>query len=128
MMTTTTNAPIVATPEMLPARICSEPGCKAKLGPTNSSGKCQEHRSHTKSNGNGAVAAANGNGHAVAGRANGLDRHPAGGNGAHNGAQQLAAERVKVLLADKDLCRMILDLIPLEDKIKFTAAWLSGRN
>jgi hypothetical protein len=125
-MTTTTTAKAETLPA--PLRSCSEPGCKAKLASNNTSGKCQEHRSHSKSNGNGAVAAANGNGHAVAD--NGLDRKPAGGNGAiTHGAvsQQLAEERAKILCADADLVRLILDRIPLEDKMKFTAAWLSGR-
>jgi hypothetical protein len=127
-MTTTTTAKAETPPA--PLRSCSEPGCRATLAPNNQSGKCQKHRIHSKSNGNGAVAAANGNGHAVAGKTNGLDCHPAGGNGAmpHGAAQHLAEERAKILCADADLVRLILDQIPMEDKMKFTASWLSGRN
>ena len=122
---TTPTAPTATLPAL---RSCSHPGCKATLAPNNQSGKCREHRSHSKSNGNGAVAAKT-NGHAVAAKANGFDRHPAGGNGAHNGAQQrVVAERVKIVCADKDLVRLILDAIPAEDKAVMVAAWLSGGN
>ena len=130
-MTTTTTTAKAETTLPAPLQSCSQPGCKAKLASNNTSGKCQEHRSHSKSNGNGAVAAANGNGHAVAEKTNGLDRKPAGANGAipHSTvSQQLTEERAKILCADKDLVRLILDRIPLEDKMKFTAAWLSGQN
>jgi hypothetical protein len=128
---TTANAstiPAARAPE-LPARSCSEPGCKAKLAPNNQSGKCREHRSHSKSNGAGAGATAKpaaGNGHAVTSKTNGLDRHPGAHNG--NGRQpQIVTERVKMLCADNDLCLRILDAIPVEDKAVMVAAWISGR-
>jgi hypothetical protein len=111
------------------AFICAHPGCKKRLGANNTSGKCQEHRSHTKSRGTSAEKT---NGHAAAGKTNGVDRHLlATGNGAHNGngAQpQLVAERAKRLLADADLARLIWEKIPDDDKAALCAAWLSGQN
>ena len=124
MMTTTTNAPVAAAIETLPApRICAHRGCKKALGANNHSGFCHQHHPHTKAKANG-TDAAKANGHAVAEKANGFDRHPAGDNG--NGAQPLVVDRLKMLCADKDLCRLILDAIPAEDKAVMVAAWLRG--
>ena len=126
-MTTTTT---LAKSETRPApRTCAHPECKKELGERNASGYCASHVQLHKSNGNGAAAQTNG--HAVAEKANGLDRQPAGGNGAipHGGvSQQFAAERAKIACADKGLLRLILEAIPLEDKVKFATAWLSGQN
>jgi hypothetical protein len=113
-------------------RTCTHPDCENILRPGNISGKCQQHRSHTKSNGNSAGAKKT-NGHAVAGKTNGVDRHLllVGGDRPHNGnggKPQLAAERAKTLLADPDLARLIWAAIPEDDKTAFCAAWLSGQN
>jgi hypothetical protein len=109
-------------------RTCSTPGCERILRPGNITGKCQLHRSHTKSNGNSAGAKKT-NGHAAAGKTNGLDLHLTTRTHIATAArQQLAAERAKRLLADPDLARLIWEKIPDDDKTAFCEAWLSGQN
>jgi hypothetical protein len=114
---------------------CAHPGCKKILGVNNTSGKCQEHRSHTKSSGNRAVVAKKTNGHAVEGKTNGIHVEsptshwrPCAQWKYPTSQSQLVAERAKHLLADPDLARLIWAAIPEDDKAAFCAAWLSGQN
>jgi hypothetical protein len=116
-MTTTTTAKAETLPA--PLRSCSEPGCKATLAPNNTSGKCQEHRSHSKSNGNGVVAS----------HGNGVDPAHSAEIARGNIAQaqkHIAEERIGRLLADKAMRTKIFELIPDADKLKFVASWLAG--
>jgi len=122
-MTTTAALPATKTngvDHRPPTLTCAEPGCEAKLAPTNRSGKCRDHRDHKKLSGNGAVAVSERK------NSNGASHHPLPARAANGANTTPQLDRVNLLLAADDGLNLVLAAMPTEDKRRLAAAWLTG--